>query len=263
MDAISKVAVAGATGRVGRHAVGALEARGLEVVSISRSQGVDVISGDGLAEALAGVDAIVDATTQPSPEYEAASEFFTAAVRNLHEAGERGGSKRLVIVSIIGADRFAGGYNAAKVDHERAALAGPLPARILRAAQFHEFVEQLIGWGRQGDVSYLPEIRTQLVAAQAVGEALAELAIASPLPEPTVTEIAGPRAEILVEMARLFAARRGDPARVESAGEPADADGRVMAAGGLLPGPGATLAGPTFEEWLAKMIPVGAVPASG
>ena len=252
MDAISKVAVAGATGRVGHHVVGALQARGFEVVSISRSQGVDVISGEGLAEALAGVEAIVDATTGPSPEYKAASGFFTAAARNLHEAGERAGVKRLVIVSIIGADRFQGGYNAAKVDHERAALAGPLPARILRAAQFHEFVEQLIAWGRQGDVSYLPEIRTQLVAARAVGEALAKLATASPLPEPTVTEIAGPRAESLVEMAGLFAARRGDPARVETAGEPSDADGRLMAAGGLLPGPGAALAGPTFEEWLAE-----------
>ena len=262
MNANTKVAVAGATGRAGRHVVDALQSRGHDVVPISRTHGVDVISGAGLADALAGVDAIVDAATGPSPEYEAASAFFTTSARNLQAAGERAGVERLVIVSIIGVDRFHGGYNAAKVDHERAALAGPLPVRILRAAQFHEFVEELIGWGRQGDVSYLPEIRTQLVAAQVVGEALAALATASPLPEPTITEIAGPREENLVEVARLFAARRGDPARVESTGEPEDADGRLMVEGAMLPGPDATLAGPTFEEWLAEMGAAGIEPTT-
>jgi hypothetical protein len=67
----------------------------------------------------------------------------------------------MVVVSIIGCDRFAAGYNAAKVAHERAMLSGSIPVRILRAAQFHEFVEQLVEWGRQGEVSYVPKMRTQ------------------------------------------------------------------------------------------------------
>ena len=122
MDRKSKIAVAGATGRAGRHVVEILEARGHEVVPMSRTTGVDVITGDGLAEALTGADCIIDATTGPSPEEAAATQFFTTAARNLHEAGNAAGARRMVIVSIIGCDRFTAGYMAAKLAHERAAL---------------------------------------------------------------------------------------------------------------------------------------------
>src|SRR5947207_211061 len=104
MQARKKIAVAGATGRVGRHVVDVLQAQGHDVVAMSRSTGVDVVTGDGLAEALAGVEAVVDAATGPSPEQEAATEFFTAAARNLQEAGERAGVRRIVVVSIIACD---------------------------------------------------------------------------------------------------------------------------------------------------------------
>ena len=118
------IAVAGATGRVGRHVVEVLEARGHGVVPISRSHGVDVITRDGLAAALAGVEYVIDAATGPSPEQEAATAFFTTAARNLHEAGERAGVQRMVVVSIIGTDRFTAGYNVAKVAHEWAMQSG-------------------------------------------------------------------------------------------------------------------------------------------
>jgi uncharacterized protein YbjT (DUF2867 family) len=88
MRAGMKIAVAGATGRVGHHVVALLEASGHDVVAISRSSGVDVITGDGLAEALAGVDCIIDVASGPSPEQDAATEFFVTAARNLHEVGE-------------------------------------------------------------------------------------------------------------------------------------------------------------------------------
>jgi uncharacterized protein YbjT (DUF2867 family) len=254
MRAGTKIAVAGATGRVGRHVAEALEARGREVVPMSRSQGVDVISGAGLAEAMEGVEVIVDAATGPSPEQEAATEFFTTAARNLEEAGRKAGVRRVVMVSIIGADRFAGGYGAAKIAHEQAWLAGAIPVRILRAAQFHEFVPQLLEWGTQGEVAYVQEMRTQLVAARSVGEVLADLATEPEPPAagpaaPTV-EVAGPREENLVEMAKLFVARRGVPVRVQGVSDPADPESQLYTSGGLLPGPGAIIAGPTFEEWL-------------
>jgi uncharacterized protein YbjT (DUF2867 family) len=143
--------------------------------------------------------------------------------------------------------------------HERAALAGPIPTRILRAAQFHEFVEQLMQWGRRGDAIYVPEMRTQLVAARTVAEALADLA-AGPDSEfaparlgAPFAEIAGPREERLVEAARLLAARRGDPARIEERRNPDDPDADPTAGGALLPGPHATLAGPTFAQWLDSL----------
>src|SRR5215217_4409195 len=259
MEARRKIAVAGATGRVGRHVVDVLEAGGHDVVAMSRSGGVDVVTGDGLAEALAGVECVIDVASGPSPEQEAATEFFTAAARNLHEAGERAGVRRMVVVSIIGCDRFSAGYNAAKVAHERAMLSGPIPARVLRAAQFHEFVAQIVEWGRQGEVIYVPKMRTQLVAARTVAQALAELATgpesasAAGSRGTSIPEIAGPREEIFVEVAKLLVARRGDPVRIEGVSGfygPAAPDRELYERGALLPGPEATLAGPTFKEWL-------------
>jgi len=255
MQARAKIAVAGATGRVGRHVVDVLEARGHDVAAMSRSSGVDVITGDGLAEALAGAECVIDAATGASPDEEAATAFFTTAARNLHEAGERAGVRRIVVVSIIGCERFTAGYGAAKLAHERAMLSGPIPVRVLRAAQFHEFVAQLVDWGRQGERSYVQKMRTQLVAARTVAEALADLATgpeSAHAPATPILEIAGPREESLVEMARLLAARRGDSVRIEGVTNPADPDGDLYENGALLPGPDATLAGPTFEEWVVS-----------
>lgn len=249
-----KIAVAGATGRVGRHIVDLLEAKGHEVVQIARSTGVDVITGAGLAEALEGVETVIDATTPPTPDEQAAIEFFTTAARNLQEQGERAGVRRIVVVSIVGIDRFSGGYNAAKVMQEQTHLAGPIPVRILRATQFHEFVEQLMDWGRQGDVAYLWRMRTQLVAARTVAEALVELATENkPVPatgDGPIWEIAGPREERLAEAARRLVARSGDPVRVEEV----DAPDPLFESGGSLPGPDAVLAGPTFDEWLDSRV---------
>jgi uncharacterized protein YbjT (DUF2867 family) len=256
VGATRKIAVAGATGRVGRHVVDLLRAEGHKVVAISRSNGVDVITGDGLAEALAGVECVIDAATGPSPDQEAATRFFTTAARNLQEVGERSGVKRIVVVSIIGTDRFTAGYGAAKVAHEHASLSGPIPARVLRAAQFHEFVPLLVDWGRQGEVSRVPEMRTQLVAARTVAERLSDLAanpasgLAPGRSGASISEIAGPREESLVEMAKLLAARRRDPVRIEGMRDPDDPDRDLNVNGALLPGPDARLAGPTFEQWL-------------
>lgn len=247
---MARIAVAGATGRVGRHTVDVLNEGGHDVVAISRSNGVDVITGDGLAAALEGVEIVIDTSTGPSAEQGPATEFFTTATRNLGQAGGKGGVRRLVVVSIIGTDRATAGYGAAKQAHERAALAGPVPARILRAAQFHEFVEVLMGWGRQGDVIYLPKMRTQIVAARTVAEALAAMAL-SPEPEGArPAEIAGPREEYLPDLAQLVAAKRGEQVKIEAVSNPADPDDALNSDGGLLPSPHATLAGPTFAEWL-------------
>lgn len=251
MQAKTRIAVAGATGRVGRHIVDVLGERGHDVVAISRSAGVDVITGDGLDHALDGADVIIDAATGPSPDEQAATEFFTTATRNLQQAGARAGVKRTVVVSIIGADRFTGGYGAAKVAHERAALEGPIPAVIVRASQFHEFVEQLMQWGTQNGVSHVPPMRTQLVAARTVAEELVDLATG---PDgSTMSEIAGPREERLAEVAKLLASRDGSGVTVqEMEADPDDADMQVYQSGALLPGPEAKLAGPTFEQWLEE-----------
>ena len=239
---MTKIAVTGATGRLGSPLVEILEGRGHEVVAIARSKGVDVITGEGLAEALEGVEAIIDAATGPSPDEQEATKFFTTATHNLHEAGGAAGVKRIVLVSIVGIDTFKTGYNAAKLAQEQAALDGPIPTRILRATQFHEFVPQLLDWGRQGDVAYVPAMQTQ------VAEELAELVSNSEPTGPT-EEIAGPRPERLAELARLVVAHKGESLEVVETNE-FFPEGDLYDSGAALPGPDAKLAGPTFEEWL-------------
>lgn len=171
----------------------------------------------------------------------------------LQQAGAERGVEGVLVVSIIGTDHFNSGYNAAKVTQERAHLNGPVPTRILRAAQFHEFVAELVEWGRQGDVSHVPEMRTQLVAARSVAEALADIvdeADSAPPGNP-IAEVAGPREESLVEATKLLAAQQGNGLRIEAAEWPEDPEG-LYPAGALLPGPVAKLAGPTYEEWLNR-----------
>ncbi|HEX2316258.1 MAG TPA: NAD(P)H-binding protein [Thermomonospora sp.] len=245
-----RIAVAGASGMVGRPLVSVLEATGHQVVGISRSAGVDVVTGDGLADALAGVECVIDVTNAGTTDQAKATEFFTATARNLQEAGDKAGVRRLVVLSILGVDRFSAGYMVAKAAQERVVLAGPVPAIVLRAAQFHEFAGQTLAWGRQGEVSHVPVMRIQPVAAEAVARALADLAT-GPEPDGTpIREIAGPREEQLADMATRLAARRGDPVRVQGVEDPSDPDRDLVRAGVLLAGPDTVLAGPTFQEWL-------------
>jgi uncharacterized protein YbjT (DUF2867 family) len=248
----TKIAVAGATGRLGSQVMDVLREAGHEGMPMSRSTGVDVVTGDGLAEALSGVEAVIDASTPPTPDQQVATDFFTTAARNLHAAGSEAGVKRMLVVSIIGIDDFPSGYNAAKVAQEEAALAGPVPTRVLRAAQFHEFVEQLVEWGTQGEVAYVPPMRTQLVAARSVAEELVALA-ADPASIPGSTlEIAGPREENMAEAAKLLVRTRGGNGLQVVPGGDLGMDESLLASGVLLPGPEAKLAGPTFEEWLRR-----------
>lgn len=252
MNIDKRVAVAGATGRVGRHVVDVLKERGQDVVPISRANGVDVISGSGLIEALTGVDYVIDVSTGPSPVQIEATEFFTTAARNLHQAADRAGVSRMVVVSIIGCDKFTAGYSAAKVAHEASALAGPIPVQVVHTAQFDEFVAELMSWGTQGDVCYVSTMRTQLVAARTVAETLVDVALATdwaPTRHGPFPEIAGPREESLVEVAQLVAAHRGQPLTIEGVNNPDDPE-HLEETGGLLPSPHAILAGPTFREWL-------------
>jgi len=111
------------------------------------------------------------------------------------------------------------------------------------------FVAQLLEWGTQGDVAYVPEMRTQIVSARTMAEVVADVATSEDEPA-GIVEIAGPREEDLPALATMLVARRGTPVKVQAVRDLADPDADLQAMGGLLPGPGARLAGPTFEEWL-------------
>jgi uncharacterized protein YbjT (DUF2867 family) len=147
----------------------------------------------------------------------------------------------------------------AKVAQEHTLLEGPLPVRIVRAAQFHEFVGPLVGWTIQDGVAYVPEMRTQLVAARVVAETLADAAEEPEIESGRITEVAGPQVERLADAAAALFASRGDSIEIREGrggplADPGDPDAAAYAEGAALPNPGAKLAGPSFEEWLAAAV---------
>lgn len=243
-----RLAVAGGTGTVGRYVVAAAAGRGHQVVVVSRSSGVDLTTGSGLAGAMAGVEAVVDVSNVGSLDRDRATAYFTGVTRRLQQAGAEAGARQLVVLSIVGVDRVPGfGYYQAKVAHERAALDGSFPATVLRATQFHEFAGQVVHRARLGPVALVPRMRCQPVAARTVGEALVDLAEGEPAG--MAGELGGPEVLDLVSMARRLAARRGSGLRVAAAPLPGRS-ARAMRSGALLPGTGARLEGPAFGEWL-------------
>ncbi|WP_280343911.1 SDR family oxidoreductase [Nocardia abscessus] len=248
-----RVAVIGASGLIGRDVIDVLESRGHDVVAITRSTGVDVYTGNGLAQALAGADAVVDAVNATTTDTEAVTDFFRTIAGNVQREAAAAGVQRIALISIIGIDGFTAGHYAGKLAQEHAYRRGPVPVRILRAAQFHEFPEMMLGWTTRGDTAYVPKYRAQLVAARTVAEQLADSAVSPSAPE--LAEIAGPEVFDLAAAAAEVAARRGEPARVEEIVDTADPNHELQAGGALLPGPDAIIAGPTFGQWLDQKYP--------
>jgi uncharacterized protein YbjT (DUF2867 family) len=242
-----KIAVAGGTGVAGRWTVEALRAGGHEVIVIARSAGTDLVTGDGLDAALAGVDAVIDATNVASSGKRASSEFFEATARTLMRTAAVAGVRHIVVLSIIGIDRVPYGYYQGKLRQEKVLEESPVPVSILRAAQFHEFPGQYLAT-LPGPVVIVPRWRAQPVAAREVGAALVRIAVGDPV---ATSELAGPREEIMADMIRQVVRGRGDRRLVVSVRLPG-ATGSAMSAGGGLPsGPG--LRGTqTFADWVIE-----------
>ncbi|MGV9817767.1 SDR family oxidoreductase [Nocardia xishanensis] len=248
-----RIAVLGASGRIGREVIDVLKNQGHDIVAITRAAGVDVYTGAGLADALAGVEVVVDAVNTTTRETAAVKDYFGTVARTVQREAAAAGVRRIAVVSIIGIDPFTTGHYAGKLAHEAGYREGPVPVRVLRAAQFHEFTEMMLEWTTRDDTAYVPTFPTQLVAARTTAEELAALALADSAPD--MVEIAGPEQLDLAAAVTKLAARRGDPARVESVVDTTDPEYPLRAAGTLLPGPDAILAGPTFDEWLDRKYP--------
>jgi uncharacterized protein YbjT (DUF2867 family) len=244
-----RIAIAGATGLVGRELSAVARKAGHEVAELSRATGVDLIAGTDaeLDRALAGADVVVDVTNSPTIEQDGATAFFTAVAERLGAAATRAGVNRTVLLSIIGVDRTPeDGYFVAKLAHEQATRRFAPGVAVLRAAQFHDFAAQSLGWSRAGDVASIPDMPIQPVALSEVVRQLLEMAAqeqAAPL-----VELAGPRREHLADLVARLIAARGEQLRVEPA--PVSA---AVRDGALLPGPDAVIAGPDFTGWLAQL----------
>lgn len=243
-----RIAVAGGTGTVGRHVVDVARERGHEVVVLARSTGVDLVSGDGLADALAGVDAVIDTANIASIDREAAERFFTTTSRTLLDAEARAGVRHHVLLSIVGIDDVPYGYYEAKLAQERVVEQGAVPWTILRATQFHEFAGQMAGRLRIAGVQLAPRMRTQPIAAREVAEHLVELAERPAAGR--AGELAGPREEQLAEMVRRLVRAEGRRGPVLRVSLPMRGMAE-MRRGAVLPGPGAVIGRQSFDEWLA------------
>src|SRR5438067_6397069 len=186
-----KIVVIGGSGLIGSKVVKNLLQRGHEVVAASPSTGVNTITGEGLAEALAGAQVVVDVANAPSWEDQAVLEFFEKSGRNLLAAEAASGVQHHVAVSIVGTDRMPdNGYFRAKVAQEKLIEASGIPYTIIRATQFMEFLGGIADAGAQGSTVRLSPGLFQPIAADDVAAITAEVALAAP--RRGIVEIAGP-----------------------------------------------------------------------
>lgn len=243
-----RVAVMGATGRIGRYTVEALNRSGHETVPISRSVGVDAYTGAGLDEAVSGVDAVVDVSNTRSQDEAEIVDFFGTTTGNLLAAEDRAGVRHHVLLSIVGIDhdRHVPHY-AGKREQERRVTAGTIPWSIVRATQFHDFAAMVAGWTLQDGTATIAPLLVQPIAQQDVGEIVADVATGEPLGRPI--DIAGPETQDLVDMARRSFAARGEEVRLVPTWR--GVFDTSMAGEVLLPGDDARLGRITFDDWLA------------
>jgi uncharacterized protein YbjT (DUF2867 family) len=248
------VAVAGGTGLVGAKVVERLRARGDDVVVLARATGVDLTTGAGLAEALRGVEVVIDTTSIVARKPDEYVAFFRAVAEHLQQAGAAAGVRRIVTLSIVGIDGLGGGPFAhydGKRAQEAATEVGPVPTSILRATQFHGFAGQLIDWVAKGGLLPCPKQPVQTVDVDAVADQLVAMAHEETTDQHVRRDLAGPEKGLLADRARAIARARGQRLLVVPVWLPGATAKKIRA--GVLQAPaGAVIDGGTFEEWLAR-----------
>jgi uncharacterized protein YbjT (DUF2867 family) len=245
-----RIAVVGATGNIGARTAAVLEQGGHDVVRISRSLGVDLSTGDGLDDALTGVEAVVDASNGPTLSRAETVAYFGNATRNLLAAEERAGVRHHVLLSIAAIHRVDGNVHyAGKREQERLVTEGSVPWTIVPATQFHDFAAMVAGWTEQDGVATIAPLLVQPIAPADVADILAEVVTGAP--QGHHVDIAGPETQDLVDMARRTNAARGREVRLVPTWS--GLFGTEMAGNVLLPAENARIAPTTFDDWLAKV----------
>jgi uncharacterized protein YbjT (DUF2867 family) len=247
-EEVMKIVVIGGSGRIGSNVVRRLEAQGHEAVPASPDTGVDTITGEGLADVMAGAHVVIDVANAPVWDDEAVLKFFTTSSRNVLAAERDAGVGHHVAVSIVGADLLSrSGYMRAKVAQEAEIEAGGVPYTILRSTQFLEFLPQIVEAGAEGDTVRLSTGLMQPVAADEVAATVAELATEAPAGR---VELGGPDALGMDAWARRLFAATGDQRTVVS--DPhALYYGTELRGGELTPGEGARIGAVDFDAWFA------------
>lgn len=243
-----KIVVIGGSGLIGSKLVRKLRQNGHEAVAASPSSGVNAVTGEGLAEALAGAQIVVDVANAPSWEDTAVMNFFETSGRNLLAAEQVAGVKHHVALSVVGTERLlASGYFRAKMAQEKLIEASPIPHTIVRATQFFEFVAGIAESGAEGETVRMSTSLIQPIAAEDVAQMLSEIALETPING--MLEIAGPVALGMDKLVEQFLRGTGDARRVVSDPE-ASYFGTPVDDRSLTPGKNPRLGTMSFADWL-------------
>ena len=250
-----KIVVIGGSGLIGTKLVARLRQRGHEVVAASPSSGVNTITGEGLAGALAGAQVVVDVANSPSWEDQAVLEFFETSGRNLLAAEAAAGVGHHVALSVVGTDRMlASGYFRAKMAQENLIKAANIPYTIVRATQFFEFVGGIAESGADGQTVRLPPAMMQPIVSDDVAAILAETVVGPPLNE--TIDIAGPEPIRMDELVRRYLIAKQD-ARQVTTDVRAGYFGTEVNDESLTPGANPRLGPTRFDDWLRGSMPQG------
>jgi len=250
LDKQLKIVVIGGSGLIGAKVVKNLEKLGHDVLAASPSSGVNTVTGEGLAQALAGTEVVVDVANAPSWEDQAVMEFFEKSGTNLLAAETSAGVGHHVASSVVGTERLlASGYFRAKIVQEKFIRESRIPYTLVRATQFFEFVGGIANAATQGETVKLPAALMQPISSDDVAAVVAAAAVSEPLN--AMVETAGPVPVRQDELVRQFLAAKHDPRRVIT-----DATalyfGIALTDQSLTPGENPIL-GPThFSDWLAR-----------
>jgi uncharacterized protein YbjT (DUF2867 family) len=248
-----KIVVIGGSGLIGTKLVNRLRQHGHEVVAASPASGVNTITGEGLDEALAGAQVVVDVANSPSFEDKAVLEFFETSGRNLLAAEAGAGVGHHVALSVVGTDRLLeSGYFRAKMAQENLIKASKIPYTILRSTQFFEFLSGIVQSSTVGQTVHLSPALVQPIASDDVAAALADVTVGAPV-NGTV-EVAGPEPLRLDELARRFLSANQDTRQVTT-----DVHARYFGVElndqSLTPGDNPRIAPTRFEDWLSHSTP--------
>ena len=244
-----KIVVIGGHGRIGSMVVQRLAEQGHEAVAADLSTGVNTLTGEGLAEAFAGADVVVDVTNSPSFEDAAVMHFFETSGRNLLAAEAAAGVKHHVALSVVGTERLLGsGYFRAKLVQEQLIEASKIPYTIVRATQFMEFLAAIAQSGAEGQTVRLPAAHLQPIAAQDVALAMADAALGAPVNG--MVEVGGPERAGMAAMVERYLRASGD-ARIVVTDAQAPYFGVAIDNASLTTRTDARLGATTLDAWLA------------
>jgi uncharacterized protein YbjT (DUF2867 family) len=245
-----KITVIGGSGLIGTKVVSRLRQKGHDVVAASPDSGVNTLTGEGLAEALAGAQVVVDLANSPSFEDEAAMEFFQTSGRNLLAAEAAAGTSHHVALSVVGTDRLQEmGYFRAKLAQENLIKASGVPYTIVRSTQFFEFTAAIAQSGTVGQTARLSPALFQPIASDDVADAVADVTLGAPV-NGTI-EIAGPDRVPMDELVGRFLSATHDP-RTVIADAHAGYFGIAVNDRTLTPGENPRIGATRFEDWLSR-----------